>query len=362
MNDAVARFARNYMPGFDCRLATFRNTLAFHGHALSNGMVLGLSGTLCFVYSDGVADRLRRPTLAGLSDQGLEGLATALGCYLYRGKLDVGDDFEAAVGAYLADDLPLSVALYRPGLRARMSGQTLPPRAATDVGFHYVTLTAHDARAHTFTLFETDSSRPFTLPCAELHALWFRDRLDPRPRRDPLQPCDGYWYTFRAPRQIRPLLAAGARQALRRVAHHFHDGYSERVGARALERFSADVRTWPERWEPGGDIDGALLLLRVLEGPLTGGGFGRKLYACFLAEAAELLGAPALRTLGAQFRGTADGWKAFVAELGAARRRDTPDGVRAGLREAVLRHADALIERERRQMDALAAWCDAEAA
>ena len=146
------------------------------------------------------------------------------------------------------------------------------------------------------------------------------------------------------------------------MAYHFHDGVSERVGARALLRFAEDVRTWPERFEPGGEIDGTLLLLRVLEGPLTGGGFGRKLYAPFLAEAAELLEAPALRALGAQFRRSAEGWKAFVAELQSARRRGAPEAVRAGLREAVERHAPALVEQERRQMDGLAAWCDGRAA
>ncbi len=358
MRDLSARFARGYLPGFDCRLATFRNTLAFHGHVLSHGLALGLSGSLCFVYSDGVGDRLGRPLVAGVSDQSLEGLSSALGCYLYRGKLDQADDHEALLREYLALEMPVHVALYRPALRAFVSGRELPPRVATDVGFHYVTVTAHDPVTRGLTLFETDAPRPISILADRLHALWFHDRMQPRPQRDPLQPCDGYWYTFRAPRSIAALLPDAARFALRRVAHHFHDGYSERVGARALERFAADVGTWPERWQPGAEIDGTLLLLRVLEGPLTGGGLGRKLYAHFLAESAELLDAPALRTLGARFRRTAQSWTAFVAALGVARQGASPDHVRQELRVAIERHAPALIEQERAQMDELAAWCD----
>ncbi|HVW61046.1 MAG TPA: hypothetical protein VHC48_13445, partial [Puia sp.] len=62
-------YKKNYLPGFDCRMTTFRNNLAFYGNNLSNGMILGLSGCLSFIYATPSENRIPYYTILGVTDQ-----------------------------------------------------------------------------------------------------------------------------------------------------------------------------------------------------------------------------------------------------------------------------------------------------
>ena len=180
------RFGRGYLPGFDCRLSTLRNTLAFYGHPYSNGMVLGLSGALCFSYADSARNRLPFHTVAGVSDQTLEGTAAALNLYMHRGRHDPDHGGTALFREYLADGIPVNVAVYRPTLkRAQFRGRPVRISDATAVGFHYVTVTEHHPATGEYTVFETDGAAPFRVTEDELMDAWFHDRAHHRPLRDP---------------------------------------------------------------------------------------------------------------------------------------------------------------------------------
>lgn len=357
MNATTEGFRRGFVPGFDCRLATLRNGLAHRGHRLSNAMVLGLSGALCFCYADHRRNqRIPFITVAGLSDQTLEGLASSLNLYLQRGRHEGGG--AGVVEQLLAEGVPVNAAVYRPLIRSyQHRGAQLRLAEATTVGFHFVTLTEHDAADDTFTVFETDSATPFVVTRHELMEAWCYDARHRRPLRDPFQPCDGQWYTLQAPADLAPLLPTAVRHAANRVVHGFFHPSTEWMGISGLRSFREESARWHQEDEVM--LGRSVSFMRILEFWLTGGGFGRKLYGRFLGEAAQPLGDPSLRELGRLFGETAGQWSAFVAALqgtvtagpGAKMAVDRP-----ALAQVVAAHAGRLADREEEQMERLARW------
>jgi hypothetical protein len=354
------RFRRGYVPGFDCRLSTLRNTLAYHGHPFSNGMVLGLSGALCFSYADSARNRLPFHTVAGVSDQTLEGTAAALNLYMHRGRHDPAHAGPALFREYLAEGIPVNTAVYRPALkRAQFRGRPVRISDATAVGFHYVTLTEYDADAGEYTVFETDAAAPFRVTEDELMAAWFHDRDHHRPLRDPFQPCDGHWYALNAPKSVEALLPASIRHAAAKVVHGFFAPPVDRMGRPALQRLAADAAEWhTDAWDEAA-LAQSIVFMKILEHWLTGGGFGRKLYGRFLSESATVADAPELKGVARQFAGTAAAWSALVTELNAAVKCDWSTRVftadRAKLRDAA-RALPTLVDLETAQMEALGKW------
>lgn len=358
---ATDAFRRGYVPGYDCRLSTLRNTLAFHGHPLSNGMVLGLSGALCFSYADPERNRLPFATVAGVSDQTLEGTSAALNLYLHRGRHDPDHPGAPLFRDYLASGVPVNVAVYRPALkRAQFRGRKVAISDATAVGFHYVTLTEHHPETGEYTVFETDNAAPFRVTDDELAEAWFWDRAHFRPVRDPYQPCDGLWYALHAPASVDGLLPASIRHAAARVAHGFFYPQAKGMGEPGLHRFAADAAGWGMGDEDPNALAQGIAFLRILEHWLTGGGFGRRLYGRFLSEASGMLGDARLRELARRFGDTAARWTALVQGLAASAKSDWAAREfsvdTAAVRGLVATHVPAIVEMEMAQMHALAEW------
>jgi len=355
MSDALtARFRRAYLPGADCRVTAVRNALAVEGHAYSSAMVLGLSGALCFAYEP-PPGRVPFHAVVGVSDQVVWGAAAALGAYVYAGTESPSAPTRAwQIVAHLEAGHPVHVAVHHPTIRALRT--RAPQRAADpryDVGRHWISLTAYDAARDAFTVFETDGPRPFELTADELASAWLLDTRAPRPFADPTQRCDGAWFSLRAAGDPAPLLPTAMAHALARVAHGFHAPAMPNVGRPALDALADAAPRWADAAARDDTIGPSLLFLPVLEGLLTGGGFGRKQYGRFLSEAAARFGAPALREGASLFADSAERWHALVGEArGAA--RPSADGTvavdAARLRAAMDAHLGGAVAAERAQM------------
>ncbi len=350
--DLTARFARRYLPGTDCRLACVRNTLAGDGLELTPAAVLGLSGALCFVFADAATNRFPFDTVAGISDQTVTGVAAALGAYLSAGTHGADAPFvgSPAHGALVAGR-PVHVAVHRASLR-RARGQGAMPQ--DDVGAHFVTLTAYDADADLFTVFETDDRAPFALSGDALRAAWHLDRRVRRPFRDPTLPCDGVWFALGLPSSADRLWTTAVPHALHRVAHGFFSPPVSTMGAPALHRFVDHVGAWPELLDARADaVQRNVRLLNVTVGPLSGGGLGRRLYGRFLRQVAVEWGSPALAATATAFDATAAAWQRLAADALAA--VGLPASQRVGALTAVLvAQLPALVRHERDQFERLA--------
>jgi hypothetical protein len=350
--DLTARFARQYLPGTDCRLACVRNALACDGLALSPPAVLGLSGALCFVFADAATNRFPFDTVAGISDQTVGGVAAALGAYLSAGTHPADEPFAGspADGA-LAAGRPVHVAVHRASLR-RAQGRSAMPQ--DDVGAHFVTLTAYDAEADVYTVFETDDRIPFAVPGDALRAAWHHDRSARRPFRDPTLPCDGTWFALALPPGAHRLWSTAVPHALHRVVHGFFSPPVSTMGEPALPRFADRLGAWPD--ELGAREDAVLRNVRLLQvtvGPLSGGGLGRRLYARFLRQVAAEWRSPALAAAASAFDASAAAWQrlaadALLAVVGHAAGRS------AALAAVLDAQVPALVDLERAQFERLA--------
>jgi hypothetical protein len=106
---------------------------------------------------------------------------------------------------------------------------------------------------------------------------------------------------------------------------------AETFGLSAMERFERTVREWQSA--PLRD-DAALLWIAIEKGG-TGGGFFRRLYRDFLAEARALRPSPALATAHLHYAALADDWTALGTQCGTGSLGDS------------LQRLTTLIQRER---------------
>ncbi len=171
------KYKVNYLPGFDCRMTTFRNNLAYYGHVLSNGMILGLSGCLSFIYGTPEKNRIPFFTAVGITDQTLEGLSTVFDSYISRGRYHIDDkNILESLKEKLAKNILINVAINRPLLSHLRMGKgkddfTVDP---LNIGFHYVTIT--EVNDNNITFFETDYREPLTYDFGTFKELWFFDK------------------------------------------------------------------------------------------------------------------------------------------------------------------------------------------
>lgn len=311
------RYQQHYLPGFDCRMATFRNNLAYYGSRLSNGMTLGLSGCLSFIYAEPLNNRIPYHTILGITDQTLEGLSSVFDTYLVRGECVFQTEaLIAFIKGNLDRNILVNAAINRPLLNHLRAGNSLQDFIVTptNVGFHFVTITHIENGMITF--FETDFGQPIIYDLDTFRHLWFYDTIYGRKIYDAQQMCNGKYYTIQAP----GLYAESNKNALLfsidKVVESFFSeskGYSH--GLQAMEQYFHQMRNWDLHQLDGEVLMNSFFFMKILEGNLSGGGFGRRLYSSFLTEVATLFDDATLRAVAREFRATARLWTDFINEL-----------------------------------------------
>ncbi|MEP2936690.1 MAG: DUF4872 domain-containing protein [Gilvibacter sp.] len=354
------KYKENYMPGFDCRMTTYRNNLAVYDCALSNGMVLGLSGCLSLVYGHPEKSRIPFYTLVGITDQTLEGLASVFDTYLIRGEMELDD---AQILEKIKDNLQKGVvvnaAINRPFLNHLRAGNTAEDFTIhpTNIGFHYVSITAVEDGKITF--FETDYSEPLTYDFEVFKELWFYDQIHGRATMDPHQKCNGKYYTIFKPgiqaQHSKPTLM----YCINKVVKSFYavkNDYDH--GLTGLEDFFDQMQQWHQNPDKH-QLISSVYFLKILERNLSGGGFGRRLYSSFLAEVAQLFNDKTLQDIAIDFRETSKLWASCIKALGSPLTikgiaQSDPDT----LQQIITDYKTKIIHAEKQQFERLGAWIE----
>jgi hypothetical protein len=352
-------YGQNYIPGFDCRMATFRNNMALAGKNLSNGMVLGLSGCLTILYAQPAFNRVPYYTVVGITDQSLEGLSTVFDTYLTRGECadNAADVFEV-LRANLANNIPVNAAINRPLLNYLRQGNSAENYEIepTNLGFHYVSIT--DVSKSSVTFFETDYAKPLTYDMDTFRKLWFFDTAYNRQNRDPHQPCNGKYYTVTPPVIDAHKSKAAIRFAIDKVTNSFFAvNRQANYGVHGMELFFDEMKNWGS----GADstcIVNSLFLMKILESRLSGGGFGRRLYSSFLSEAAEIFNDSELKDIALRFRATSKIWIGFVNELCSQPVIEEVSAANFSLLGTISeKYRDLILDAENLQFQGLKKWC-----
>jgi len=357
------KYKANYLAGFDCRMATFRNNMAFYGHTLSNGMVLGMSGCLSFIYGTPEKNRIPYYTAVGITDQTLEGLSSIFDTYIIREKFDFENkkNILTTLKKNLTNNVLVNAAINRPFLNHLRTGKKksdfkIEP---SNIGFHYVTIT--EIKGNSITFFETDYRKPLTYDFDTFIELWFFDKVHKRKIVDPHQMCDGKYYTI-----LPPTIKANQDKfcilfAINKVATSFLVSEKEHYyhGIKGIKIFFEEVQNWNELTDKDTLIN-SIFFLRILEKNLSGGGFGRKLYSFFLSEAASVLADDNLKSIAIEFRNTSKLWANFIAKITTVENiENIAKNDFTVFKKTAKSYANKIISAEQKQFEKLKKWVDA---
>lgn len=311
----TSKFKKIYIPGFDCRLSTFRNSLALNDIVLSNSMTLGLAGTLIFCFNDGmIYSRIPAFVVTGINDQSLEGLAFNLNAYLLKGRMYDMEQAKAQISTYLSMGIPLNVAINRAELQRIQGIET----NQINMGHHYVTITEFNQQTNRFIIFETDTAKEIELTDCELENIWFSDLKQKRSNIDPFQLCDGQWYAFFSREFNREQLINACYSGVNKVLlNFFNSPFDSIYGLTALKKFSSEVHTWKTDFYSIPNIVESILVMRAMESGMSGGGFGRKLYSYFLSEFSGYIKDSELKCIAYDFLELSVEWTKFVSVVSA---------------------------------------------
>lgn len=354
------KFKSNYLRGFDCRLSTFRNSLACNDIVISNAMALGLSGSLIFCCNNGnTFKKLEIALVAGVSDQSLEGLAARTNSYIFNSVFDINDDWKFEIETYLSQNIPVNVAINRVRLQQICKDHEFNNPFFVNMGFHFVTITNYDRKRDVFTLFETDSAMEILLSSDDLKEIWFYDVMNPRQNRDLLQSCNGQWYAILVGKADEEFLISGALHAIHKVICNFYNApHNKIMGINALQTFESAAHSW---YSPNNNpelIGQTIRLLSLISNNLTGGGMGRKLYSYFLNELSSKLQNEALKEVSFIFKKTSALWTAFVTQLNQS--IDYRNGSHhidfSVIKNAVDDYVHEIVAAEKNQMKMLNEW------
>lgn len=343
------KFKKRYIPGFDCRLSTFRNCLALNDIVLSNSMVLGLAGTLIFCFNDGkIYSRLPHFVIAGINDQSLEGLAFNLNIYLLRGRMLNINDVRIKLGELL-NHSPVNIAINRQRLHEIRGIEN----NQINMGFHFVTVTNYDLSSGEVTVFETDFTQPIIITEKQLEEIWFSDLLQSRDVVDPLQLVDGQWYSFFCSNQFsrENVIKASIRGIEKVIANFFASPVDFIIGRNALINFKRYFLSLSEDDLSDRTVKQSLLLFLAMESGMSGGGLGRKIYSYFLSELGTLLGDLKLKAIATKFKDQGNQWRVFAGQLSMG-------GNVSDQRNFIHAYIDRLVEGELECMNELKLWLE----
>ena len=353
------QFKKKYIPGFDCRLSTFRNSLACNNIILTNSMMLGLSGALIFCFNDGhFLSRVPFFVVSGISDQTIEKISSSLNIYLFRGRMLNIENAIEQIPRYLSKNIPLNIAINRYALFEITGRKNNKDRFNINMGFHYVTLTDFDKKEDKFTIFETDSSIPIILNRDQLEYIWFYDILNQRKGIDPFQLCDGQWYSFLCKDSSKRQLIKGCFDGIENVLINFYKSPVDSVlGINALHNFKTKMHFWKDQIDDIKYFCDSISFMSVMESGLSGGGFGRKLFSYFLNEFSVLIGNDELKIISYEFTNQAKHWSILTKKLANCISFDKQYEIDMNkLKSIIDQDLDSIIDSEIRCMQLLNKW------
>ena len=316
-----------HTPGNHCGSTALRNLLAFHGCAISEEMAFGLGAGACFFYFplDGQSpSRFTNGRAARLEESFLELTGAPLRlrtdedperCWeLAREDVDSDRPVLLLTDLYYLDHYGKSA--HFPGHAVVLAGYDSQDAWLSDTGFEELQSTKLEHLA------EARHSQHPAFPLSG-------QMIDVEPNGD------GAAVDPERLKEAAPAAIARAAEQMREPA------MGEFQGLPALERFAAEVGSWPE--EVPDPEWCARFLFQVIERRGTGGGNFRLMYSRFLEEAGRDETALA-----------AEAARLWTSLAGAGRAVSEDDEVDSGRWAALGAEAERVLDAERRLWDALA--------
>lgn len=310
------KYKANYLPGFDCRMTTFRNNLAYYGLNISHGMILGMSGCLSSINYSKVENRFPNFTVKGVMSQTLEELSSVFDTNLTSAKFAKEDrNIWNTIKEMLNNNILVNAAIngkFLQHIRSRNNKEKFVIDSS-DSSFHFVTITG--LNNNTVTFFETDFGKPLTYDTSTFLELWFFDEINKTHGSNQLERCEGKYYTISAPKQAANSSKVAILLAIKKVTENFF--YSKlhlEYGSRGAKKLFEEIVNWKTISDPKG-LASSVLFMKILERYFSGGGFGRRLYSLFLNEASIELADVDLKQIAIEFRETSNLWMLFVKEF-----------------------------------------------
>jgi len=322
-----------HRPGLHCGSTAMRSVLAYRGIPLSEPMCFGLGAGAGFFY---VPDL---PVPPGVVIHGRTLMFERDLCRILGLPFDEHTEDDADLGWIHARG---AVLAGHPVLLATDLAYLDYFGTKTHFAGHRVVLVGVDDEEGEAILSDSEREGLQGVPVASLK----RSRgsnIPPFPMR--------HWWTVVDPKAEPVPVPAAIPAALRKNAREiFTPGEDGRCGIPAVRRLAGEVGMWPgmtEHWEFA-----ARFQYQVIEKRGTGGGFFRRLYAAYLAEASAFHPAIGREGLPAAMAEVADGWTAVATRFREISEGGDP-GLFAGMRDPLLRQSD-LEERFWRRVAAVA--------
>jgi len=324
----------SHRPGLHCGSTALADALRVRGLDLSEPMAFGLGAGLGFYY-------LESPSLS-------------------PSRLFLGRQWPLEETACDVLGAPIAVRTEDDPERAweRVKGaldRGLSPILSTDLRFlpywrtstpfngHRVVLAGHDLARGIALLADTGWEALQEVSLADLEAARASDG-------QPLGRTGRRWMEVDAPPRLRPWREAIA-DAIRRQAKHMLLSTDGWVGVSALERFAAELPSWPDRARDEADRAWCFrFAFQTIEKRGTGGGNFRLLYAGFLAEAAAHLPSIARLGLPERMRSLAADWTRLALSF-----KDLSDRPGAAVPPEVVALVGRIASEERRFLEEAAA-------
>ncbi len=280
-----------------CENGVISNLLAHHGVSISEPMAFGIGSGLFFTYLPFIKVNFApgfsyRPMPGAIFNR----MARRLGIKVKHVRFSDAKRAQATLEEKLAEGIPV-------GLQVGVFNLTYFP---DDYRFHF--------NAHNLVVYGKEDSEylisdpvmDYTtrLTAAELEKVRFA--------KGALAPKGHLYYIERMPSQME--LAQAIRKGIRQTCNDMLAPVPI-VGVRAMRWVAKNIRKWPKTIGIKKTNHYLGQLVRMQEEIGTGGGGFRFIYAAFLAEAAEVLGNPALKARSAEMTEIGDAWRDFALNI-----------------------------------------------
>lgn len=280
-----------------CENGVISNLVAHHGVSISEPMAFGIGSGLFFTYLPFIQVNFApgfsyRPMPGAIFNR----MARRLGVKVKHMRFSDPRQAEAVLEEKLRQGIPV-------GLQVGVFNLTYFP---DDYRFHF--------NAHNLVVYGKEGDEYLISdPVMDYTTRLSREELEKvRFAKGALAPRGHLYYIERMPNQI--ALGAAIRKGIRQTCNDMLAPVPI-VGVRAMRWVAKNIRKWPKKIGIKKTNHYLGQLIRMQEEIGTGGGGFRFIYAAFLAEAAEVLGNPELKTRSAEMTEIGDAWRDFALNI-----------------------------------------------
>lgn len=280
-----------------CENGVISNLLSYNGLPISEPMAFGIGSGLFFTYLPFIKVNFApgfsyRPMPGAIFNR----MARRLGIKVKHARFSDAKRAQAALEEKLREGIPV-------GLQVGVFNLTYFP---DDYRFHFNAhnLVVYGKEDNEYLISDPVMDYPTRLTAGELEKVRFA--------KGALAPRGHLYYIERMPSQIE--LEQAIRKGIRQTCNDMLAPVPI-VGVRAMRWVARNIRKWPKKIGIKKTNHYLGQLVRMQEEIGTGGGGFRFIYAAFLAEAAEVLGNPALKTRSAEMTEIGDAWRDFALNI-----------------------------------------------